>query len=387
MKISILSPNLSSNCLGRAYVLAKLLQSHYEVEIVGPIFFDNIWKPVADDESIIYKAVKYSGQYGSWRLVMELTKKIEGDVLYASKPLFSSFGSGLIKKITSRKPLVLDIDDWDIGFWKYKLENLTFLDRIRYLKYSAFNFYNPESYWNNLLFEKMAFFSNKITVSNDFLKKKFGGEIIHHVRNTKDFDPDKFDKNLFRKKYGIGEDKKAIVFFGTTGPHKGIEDLIDAVTRIEDEKVFVMLVGVDASNDIVRYAIGKIGRKLKIFGLQPFDKIPEFLSMADIVVIPQRKSFATIGQTPAKVFDAMAMAKPIIATNVSDLPRILDGCGWIVEPDNSEKLAEAIKYVLKNPKEAHDMGLRARNQCIKEYSWEAAEKSLIKVFGGYEKKR
>ena len=31
----------------------------------------------------------------------------------------------------------------------------------------------------------------------------------------------------------------------------------------------------------------------------------------------------------------MAMARPIVATSVSDLPEILNGCGWIVPPDNT----------------------------------------------------
>lgn len=47
MKISILTPDLSHNCLGRAYLIAKILQRHYEVEIVGPIFGDGIWRPLA----------------------------------------------------------------------------------------------------------------------------------------------------------------------------------------------------------------------------------------------------------------------------------------------------------------------------------------------------
>lgn len=50
MKISILSPDLSHhNCLGRAYLLAKILQMHYEVEIIGPMFGDGIWEPVANE--------------------------------------------------------------------------------------------------------------------------------------------------------------------------------------------------------------------------------------------------------------------------------------------------------------------------------------------------
>jgi len=92
MKISILTPDLSHNCLGRAYLLAKILQRHYEVEIVGPIFGDGIWKPVADDKTIVYKGVKICGSLNPYWQSMELVKKIDGDVIYASKPLFTSFG-------------------------------------------------------------------------------------------------------------------------------------------------------------------------------------------------------------------------------------------------------------------------------------------------------
>ena len=42
IKISILSPDLSHNCLGREYLLAKIFQRHYEIEIIGPIFGEGI---------------------------------------------------------------------------------------------------------------------------------------------------------------------------------------------------------------------------------------------------------------------------------------------------------------------------------------------------------
>jgi len=118
--------------------------------------------------------------------------------------------------------------------------------------------------------------------------------------------------------------------------------------------------------------------------LQPFEKVPEFLAMADVVVIPQKRTFATLGQVPAKVFDAMAMAKPIIATNVSDLAEILNGCGWIVEPENPEQLAKTIQYVLDHPDKAAEMGQKARQKCIEKYSWDTMEKILIKTFRNYE---
>ena len=111
MKISILTPDLSHNCLGRAYLLAKILQRHYKVEIVGPIFGVGIWEPVANDKSITYKSVKIRGRFKHYWQIRDLAKKIDGDVVYASKPLFTSFGVGLLKKLFNSKPLILDIDD------------------------------------------------------------------------------------------------------------------------------------------------------------------------------------------------------------------------------------------------------------------------------------
>jgi glycosyltransferase involved in cell wall biosynthesis len=48
---------------------------------------------------------------------------------------------------------------------------------------------------------------------------------------------------------------------------------------------------------------------------------------------------ATVGQIPAKLFDAMAMAKPIVATDVNDFAGILDGCGLVVKPGMPEEPA------------------------------------------------
>jgi len=65
----------------------------------------------------------------------------------------------------------------------------------------------------------------------------------------------------------------------------------------------------------------------------------------------------------------MAMAKPIIATNVSDISEILNGCGWIIETENPRQLAETIQYVYEHPIETKEKGEKAREKCKREYSW------------------
>ena len=386
MKISILTPDICHNCLGRAYLLAKILQRHYEVEIIGPIFGDGIWEPVANDKSITYKSVKIRGRFKPYWQIRELAKKIDGDVIYASKPLFTSFGVGLLKKMFDSKPLILDIDDWQMGFMKEFYSSLSLTQSFKYLAASALYLYSMGSYGNNLFGEKLSHLADEITVSNNFLKDKFSGIVVWHGRDTNAFDPAKFDKHLLREKFQIERTKKIVMFFGTPRAHKGIEDIMKAIDSIKNQDVVLVIVGIDRdyySQNLVKLGKEMLGDRFRVFGLQPFEKVPEFLAMADIVVIPQKRNFATIGQVPAKVFDAMAMAKPIIATNISDLPEILDGCGWIIEPENTEQLAETLQYVLNNPDEAEEIGWKARQKCIENYSWDAMEKVLVEVFGKY----
>ena len=388
MKISILTPDLSHNCLGRAYLLAKILQRHYEVEIIGPMFGEGIWEPVANDKSIIYKAVKISGRLKPYWQIGELIKKIDGYIIYASKPLFSSFGIGLLKKVLKKKPLILDIDDWQMGFVRENYSRLSIYRRFRFIASSTLYFYSLGSYWNNLINEKLINFADEITVSNNFLKEKFGGNIIWHGRDTDNFNPQKYNRKLLMKKYKINDSKKVIMFLGNPREHKGVQILINAISMIKNKDIVLFIVGIGDNDNygkkLTKTAKEMLGDKYKGFGIQPFEKIPEYLNLADIIIIPQKKNFATVGQIPAKVFDAMAMAKPIIATNVSDLPEILDGCGWIVEPENPEKLAEAIQNVLKNPKEAEEIGQKARQKCIEKYSWDAMEEILLNIFKKYE---
>ncbi len=72
------------------------------------------------------------------------------------------------------------------------------------------------------------------------------------------------------------------------------------------------------------------------------------------------------------------------ATAVSDLPEILENCGWIVEPEKPEELAATIQYVIENPDLASNMGQKARNKCIEKYSFDAREKVLVEIFKEYE---
>ena len=382
-----MTPDLSQNNLIRAYTLAKIVQKRYEVEIVGPIFGDGIWKPFRKLTDVEYKFVKVKGELFPYLKLQELARKISGDIIYASKPLFTSFLIGLMESKKRKNHLILDIDDWELGFVQESLGRLTLLDRLMSLGYSAIFPYKIGSYWNRFFCEKLVPLADEITVSNSFLHSKFGGIIVWQGRDKNIFDPRKFKKELLREKYDLDRNKKIVIFSGTPRPYKGVEDLIKAVSLIRDPNILLLVVGVgkdEYSQKLVRVGNQLLGKKFMALALQSFEKVPELLALSDVVAIPQKLSSSTIGQVPAKVFDAMAMAKPTISTAVSDLPEILDECGWIVKPTNSKQLADAIHYVINNSEEAEKMGWKARQKFVKNYSWDAMADTLLAVFKKYE---
>jgi len=379
MKITVLTPDMSHNCLSRAYALAEMLRRRHEVEIAGPIFGEGIWPPLANGGSIPYKTVKVRGSFTSAQ-VLALRRQVEGDVVYASKPRFPSFGLGVLLKIARRVPLVLDMDDWERGFI---LEDRR-ISRSRDLRSALSDAVYDVTVSVN---EALPGLADRLTVANTFLQRRFGGTLVWHARDTEAFRPDRFSREDVREEHGIEPDERVVMFSGSPGPYKGVEELIDSVRRIPDPRVTLALVGIPDGTPFgvhLREIGGTLGRRFHGFGRQPFDKMPEFLAMADLVVIPQRRSYATIGQVPAKVFEAMAMAKPILATAVSDLPYILRDCGWVIEPGNVEEMSRAIQAILADEDTAIRMGARAREKCVREFSRSAMEPVLVEVFRRYE---
>jgi glycosyltransferase involved in cell wall biosynthesis len=382
--ISILTPDVSRNCFGRAWLLADLLKKQYRVEIVGPDFGKGIWGPLKNQRSCRVKTVK---GYRNGRFELKkMIAYIDGEVIYASKPLAASFGAGLLKKLIAKKKLVLDIDDNELGFGREFYDSLSILKKLNDFRLSVCNW---RSYYHNLVLNRLAFLANDITVSGRTLQKQFGGSIITHVRDVKRLDPEKFDKKKLRRKYlpDVHPQSRIVGFIGTPRRHKGVDDLIDAIALLRRENIVLAIGG--AGKD--RYC-SDLRSKLNASGLIdtvlmlpeiPFESLPEIIAFLDIIVIPQRDTPEAIGQVPAKIFDAMAMAKPIVATKVADIPYFLEGCAWLVDPKQPIQLAEKIKYICNHSGEARQMGLRARKKCLANFSYPVARETLGCIFSKF----
>ena len=364
MKVSVLAADLSDNATGRADLLARLLSSRYEVEVVGPRFGADVWMP-ARDGAIAQRSVKAGRYPGFAQRIPSLLELVDGDVLIASKPRPTSFGLGLLARARRKRPLVLDIDDWEVGFFS---RSGAWGRTGR-----ALNLANPNGLPWTWLVEKLVSLADAITVASRFLERRFGGTLLPHVRDTEAWDPARYDRNATRARLGVG-DSKVVMFLGTPRGHKGVDDLVEAVGAL-GPGVVLALVGVDpARSGAPRWSAAS---HVRVTGEIPFDDVPRYLVAADVVAVPQRATTDTVGQVPAKLFDAMALGRPIVSTSVSMIPEILEGCGIVVEPGDVSALAGAIKHLLDNADEAATLGRRARERCEARYSFRVARSILF----------
>lgn len=366
MKISVLCFDLSNNSFGRAWLLARALSKFYDVEIIGPSKRGGIWSPMAQ-MSIPVKLFPWKRYPGFFKTTKNILEAIDGDVILASKLMPTSFGIGLKKKYSSGKPLILDIDDWELGFFYHA----GFFGRIgRFL-----NFSNPNGLPYVWRMERLVAHADAVSVSNRYLQKKFGGSLLPHCRDTKILNPHNFSAGDEKNRMGFAG-KKILMFLGTPRSHKGIDDLLLAFKKIDNPTLNLVVIGVENQQEFFKKIDVSTKDRVAVMPKMPFDKLPKYLSAADIIAIPQRSTSDSIGQIPARLFDAMAMAKPIITTRVSDIPEVLDGCGYLVEPNQPSQLIEAIQYVLDHPDEAKAKGNAARERCKKKYDIQNLESGL-----------
>jgi glycosyltransferase involved in cell wall biosynthesis len=367
VKISLLTHDLSTNCLGRAHVLGRLLAPVHDVEIVGPASTGEIWEPLRDDDAVPLRRIP-AGRPAQMAL------HADGDVLYAVKERAGSLGVALAARRQRPRPLIVDCDDWEMGFWYDDVQAMVrskFRDQTKWVARTLTDLRSPVSPYRTLLAERRVRQADAVTVSSRWLAQRFNGAVIVHSRDTRALDPALIDRDAVRAELGISPDATALLFMGSPRRHKGLQAIWAALELLDRDDIVFVHVGGDPGLPA--------HPRLRRFGVQPFAEAAKFLAAADIVALPQEDSPAARGQMPAKVYDAMAMGRALVVSDVSDLACTVDGCGLVVPPGDAAALAAAIGRLADDPALRARLGSAARARCIAEFSEDAVRPRLLEV--------
>jgi glycosyltransferase involved in cell wall biosynthesis len=165
--------------------------------------------------------------------------------------------------------------------------------------------------------------------------------------------------------------KFVVGYFGTLGMAHRLETLLDAAEMLRDEpEIRILIVGDGAERDRLRNMRGQRGLdNVIMLDQQAKEQMPRFWGVADVSLATMRKAPLFTTMIPAKMFEAMAMERPVILGFEGESREIVEGagCGIAVEPENAAEMAAAIRYLAAHRDEARRMGERGHTLVREKY--------------------
>jgi len=175
------------------------------------------------------------------------------------------------------------------------------------------------------------------------------------------------------------KDSPLIGAVGRLTEQKGFDYLLEAFARVRDNVNEAHLV--IAGDGERRHALESKARLLNIADAVHFlgwrNDVPSIMIDLDILVVPSLwEGFGLV------TLEAMALSKPIVASNVSALPEIISHgeTGLLVPPADSAALADSILNLLRDPEKAKTFGPRGRARLEKEFTIQRMAQRHVVVY-------
>jgi glycosyltransferase involved in cell wall biosynthesis len=186
--------------------------------------------------------------------------------------------------------------------------------------------------------------------------------------------PDAYDEGLYRplsreqsrEALGIPHEEEVVVYSGITFSYRGLEQLLGAIALLAAQRphLHAYLVGGKPREIAVlaqRAQEAGIQDRVHFQGMLERHRIPLYLAAADALVIPGTVSGASA--SPLKMFEYMAMERPIVVVDIPALREILDErCAYLFPEGRVEALAHTLAWLLDHPEEARRRAAVARER-------------------------
>ncbi len=210
-------------------------------------------------------------------------------------------------------------------------------------------------------------------------------EMASLLASDLNYPPDRIDvvPLLERGDASLAEDvaqaTREILFFGRIWPYKGLIYLIQAAEALRNRfpDLKVVIAGSGESLDRYRSAM----RHPEMFEIHnrflPELEVAQLFKRSTVVILPYVEATQS-----AVIPTAYTFGRPVVATRVGGLASQVEHgkTGLLVEPRNSEQLAEAITALLEQPEVAQAMGRAGNAKLRTEWSAEAVAAQTSNVY-------
>ncbi len=222
------------------------------------------------------------------------------------------------------------------------------------------------------LWERFVFLcSDRIVTHHKVMARRANPKKVMVITNGVDtelFDPAKYKRTKWKNKF-------VCLFVGTFCKWQGYDTIIKTAKEMENYKdVLFVFVGDKRKNT----------KNTRFLGRLPYDKIPWIIAQSDVCLyLPDVENYKPMKElgfyfSPLKVFEYMAMGKPVIVSDVGNLKKIVkNGVNGYRIKNNLHKLKNKIIYLYKHKEILKRIGNKNKDICRKRYSWREIAKYIL----------
>jgi glycosyltransferase involved in cell wall biosynthesis len=256
-------------------------------------------------------------------------------LLVESPPLFLGYSAMSLSRRLNAK-LIFNVSD----LWPESAEKLNIVNNKTLLRFA----YNLEAKCYN----RATFITGQTQGIVDNIKQRFPLKNVYWLPNGVDvafYDPLKYSKNGFREKYNFKQDDVLFFYGGILGHAQGLKTVLRAANLVKENKsIQIILQGSGPEKD----DLVNLKAELKIDNIHflppvPKAEMPNILKEVDVALVPLRKLDLFQGAIPSKIFEALAMEKPLLLGVEGEAKKhFIDNAnaGLFFEPENEINLAD-----------------------------------------------
>jgi glycosyltransferase involved in cell wall biosynthesis len=294
------------------------------------------------------------------------TIRISPDLIIVNNTSVYTGLTGYLLSVATRRKLLVDFNDLESEYTFEKVRN-----RVPQNLHGTIRL--VLRVMENLILSRS---SNVIVVHTQFLRKY--AESVCRKRIL--YVPDGVDVDRFRaeavateevanmKKKLQLDDARVCVYAGRIDKDMGGQLLYKVIQLLQKkcERTKCLILGEGDPDLVERIA----GSDIVVYlGSKPRYDVPRYIALGDVVLVPFPPNKASESVSPLKLFEGLAMAKPVIASNVSGIRDVIvDGFNGILVDSDPDEWVVAIRRVLNEDGLANRL---ARNALAtaRNYDW------------------
>ena len=341
----------------------------YQKENIDGITVIRVWSYITENNGFVKRIIDYIS-YALTSFLFGLFVKT--DLIIATSPQFFTAVSGRILSFLKGKPWVMEVRDlWPdsiaaVGSMNKSSIPFKILKKIEHHLYlsaskivvvtDSFKKYVIKDH--QITPEKVGVFKNGVLISN--FKK-----------------PKPNDVMTLKESLGL-KNKIVISYLGTHGLAHGLKFILESISKISNPDLHFLFIGDGAEKqNLIKYSKTLHSKNFTFIESVTKSEIPLYIDISDYSLVNLKKSDEFKNVIPSKIFENIAMYKPILLGVEGESKKLIDDyeVGVCFEPENKESFLNAIKDIQKLDRESFKVNC---NKMLVDFERNNIAENLIK---------